>query len=294
MLGDNDVTTVYIRYFDIDFEPGSIEPKPLAPVRLNMSTKPFRIVPVVYVKNRVFQQLDSGGIAELAKDVFSLISKINIDHHIVNDEVQFDCDWTETTRDNYFHFIRKYRAISKVAISATIRLHQVKYHQITGMPPADKGVLMYYNMGTIDAGENVSIYDKSIAARYNSYIRSYPMVLDIALPIFLWGLQTRDGKVIQLLNKMNFSHFENDTNFIRLKKNFFSAKHGCFKGGYYFRQSDVIKIENVSSEELREIAGELSKYSKNQIRNLIFYDLDSVNLVHYDKDIFKEILYRID
>jgi hypothetical protein len=293
-LGNNNVKTLYLRYFDVDFTQGSFEPEPVSPVSMDISTKPYRIVPVIYIKNRVFERVDSAGIRDLVENIFSFVSQINNTHNIRVDEIQFDCDWTATTRANYFYFINQYRAISRQVISATIRLHQVKYHQVTGIPPVDVGVLMFYNMGSINAGKTNSIYDKSIAGRYTSYIRSYPLKLDVALPIFLWSVQIRNGKVFQLLNKMNFSHFENDSNFNAVKKNWFAVKHDCFKGGYYFRQNDMIKIENVSTEDLREITGELNRYSNHRVRNLIFYDLDSVNLIHYDKDIFKEILYRID
>lgn len=293
-LGNNGVKTLYVRYFDVDFTPGSFEPEPVSPVSMDISTEPYRIVPVIYIKNRVFERVDSAGIRDMVENIYSFVYQINNTHHIKVDEIQFDCDWTVTTKANYFYFINEYRAISKQVISATIRLHQVKYHQVTGIPPADLGVLMYYNMGTINSGKTNSIYDKSIAERYTSYIRSYPLKLDVALPIFLWSVQIRDGKVVQLLNKMNFSHFENDTNFNAVKKNLFAVKHNCFKGGYYFRQNDRIKIENVSTEDLRDITDELNRYSGHQVRNLIFYDLDSTNLIHYDKDVFKEILYRFN
>lgn len=110
------------------------------------------------------------------------------------------------------------------------------------------------------------------------------------MPIFSWGLKISNGKVVQLLNKINFSHFKNDSNFISTKNNRFLVKHACFKGGYYFRENDEVKIEHISAQDLLEITEQINHHSGSKTRNLIFYDLDSTNLIHYEKNIFKEIL----
>ena len=81
-------------------------------------------------------------------------------------------------------------------LSATIRLHQVKYREETGVPPVDYGVLMYYNMGHISAMGANSIYDRSTALRYLGKLREYPLPLDIALPMFAWGVHSADGQVL--------------------------------------------------------------------------------------------------
>jgi hypothetical protein len=50
-------------------------------------------------------------------------------------------------KDNYLKFIAVFKKLSKKKLSATIRLHQVKYFKKTKIPNVDSGVLMYYNMG---------------------------------------------------------------------------------------------------------------------------------------------------
>ena len=96
-------------------------------------------------------------------------------NHLKFKELQIDCDWTESTRDKYFHLLSTLRnelERNKQIISATIRLHQVKYAAITGIPPVHRGMLMYYNMGKINATDNNSVYDKKIAEKYiSSYFR---------------------------------------------------------------------------------------------------------------------------
>lgn len=289
-LRDNKVKKLYLRYFDVDKAPGQPVAQPVSPIVLNDSLYSSRIVPVIYIKKRVFENIDSSRLPALAKNIFSLIQQINQTKQITNTEVQFDCDWTESTKLLYFSFIRIFRSISKLDISATIRLHQVKYYQRTGVPPVDHGVLMYYNMGEINAGNNNSVYDKTIAAKYNPSLGHYPLALDVALPIFAWGQQIRDGQVAGLLNKINEGRFANDSNFTVLGKNRFLVKHAGFKAGYYFREKDEVKLESVSGDELLGMAKDINKYLPNNPRTLIFYDLDSINTNRYEKGIYKKIL----
>ncbi len=291
---DNNVHTLYLRYFDVDWSDTDSAPAPVAALRPNASPANFTIIPVIFLRNRVFQKLDSGRIDSLVEKIAGLVSHISTAIHTTPPEVQFDCDWTETTKDKYFRFLRHYHAASNTPVSCTIRLHQVKYPDRTGLPPVDHGVLMFYNMGNIDAGGGNSIYDRNIAHRYIPSLRSYPLQLDLALPIFSWGLQVRNGKVIQLLDKMNAAAFEKDTNFVRNGSKGFAVKHASFRGGYYFQENDAVKIESVSKDDLLEIVSEVNGHSNHRIRNVIFYDLDSQNLLRYDKSVFHEILDHID
>ncbi|MDE3247230.1 MAG: hypothetical protein KGO82_01130 [Bacteroidota bacterium] len=292
VLRDNQVNKLYIRYFDIDFPKEDTAPAPVGILQWNQQPLTPEVIPVVYIKNRVFQKLNTAGIRALAAHTHDLISQISKAKQVVHNEVQFDCDWTDSTRIAFFHFIETYRGLSQQIISVTIRLHQVKYHDRTGVPPADRGVLMYYNMSDINPGNRNSIYDKIIADNYVKYLSAYPMQLDLALPIFAWGLQVRDGKVVKLLNKMNYLHFETDSNFQPLPNHRFLAKQSCFHGGYYFIAGDEIKTEHVEEKELMEMVDQVNKYSNGRIRDLIFYELDKENLSLYDKAIFGKILDR--
>ncbi|MFT3680911.1 MAG: hypothetical protein QM791_11600 [Ferruginibacter sp.] len=292
-LGSNHAEKLYIRYFDIDKKPGETEAMPVAPVVLDSFAKKYNIVPVIFIKKRVFENVDSHHLPQLAKNVHSLIQQISQSQEINNSEIQFDCDWTDKTKELYFSFLREYRELSKKVISATIRLHQVKYFNRTGIPPVDKGVLMYYNMGEINAGTINSIYDKATAAKYNTSLAGYPLLLDIALPIFSWGQLLRDGKVVQLLNKINDTHFNRDSNFIYNNNNQFLVKQSCFKAGYYFIKNDIVKLETIKQADLFNMADDIKKYSKKSFQHIIFYDLDSINLSHYEMDIYQKILDKL-
>ncbi|HEY4338195.1 MAG TPA: hypothetical protein VGM89_19945, partial [Puia sp.] len=295
-LRDHSVTSLYIRYFDVDWPPGDTIPAPVAPIRFNSdsATGGYSVIPVVFFRNRVFEKTVPAAIPALVAKVEALVRRINASAHANPQQIQFDCDWTEKTKGSYFAFLREYKRVAAIPISATIRLHQVKYPDRTGIPPVDHGVLMFYNMGNIDAGPGSSIYDRSIAHRYTPSLRSYPLTLDLALPIFSWSLLVRDGKVVQLLDKINAGPFEKDTNFVRSTPRTFTARHAGFLHGYYFQSNDVIKLEFISSDDLLGIVSEVNRHTNHRIRNLIFFDLDSQNLRQYDKHLFTEVLDHTD
>lgn len=234
-LKENKVDTLYVHYFDVDWPDTDAAPSPISPIRFAANPSGYSIVPVIFFQNRVFEKLGSTDSLALAEKVLALVRRINLPAGIRAKEMQFDCDWTEQSRDNYFRFIREYHALSGLPLSSTIRLHQVKYSERAGIPPVDHGILMFYNMGNIDAGNGNSVYDRAIAHRYTPSLRTYPLMLDVALPIFSCGLQVRDGRV-----------------------------------------------------------DDVNRHSNQKIRDLIFFDLDSQNLIQYDKGLFKEVLDRAE
>jgi hypothetical protein len=278
-----------VRYVDIVGSGGTFN----FVARLDSLPKGENFIPVIFIENKVFLNMDHELASDLYVAINNLVTDISRQSATKFKEIQFDCDWTEKTKDIYFYFLRKYKD-SGINTSATIRLHQVKYKEITGVPPVNKGVLMYYNMGIISADTNNSIYSPAIAKRYTSYLKNYPLVLDLALPVFSWGIHIRDGKVIGLLNKTNERNFINDTNFISVSNSIFKAKRSLFKSGYYYQENDKVKIESVSKEQLEEMADHLKNKFKQKPKEIIYYDLDSINLQRYDEKIFEEISSRFN
>lgn len=281
----NNCHNLYIRYFDIVKEEGLV--KPVAIVNTLPETS-YTIVPVIYIENAVFKGIDKKQADTIFDNTLRLLKRINILNKTTTYELQVDCDWTEQTKDIYFYFLKKFKQ-EKIRLSATIRLHQVKYSSITGIPPVDKGVLMYYNMGKIDAGSPNSIYDKNTAQKYVHALKTYTLPLDVALPIFSWGVQTRAGKVVELVNKTNEQNFLNDTCFTSVSNFIFEVKSSCFKGGYYFQKGDRIKVESVTGDQLEEIGELLAEKMKQKPSEIIFYDLDTINLKRYNENIFKKV-----
>jgi len=292
VLAGNKVQSLYIRYFDVDIDPGTEAARPVSIITFISPVNQKAIIPVVYIKNRVFEKADSNTCYALGKNILQLVAEINRKNKITVSEVQFDCDWTDRTRNAFFLFLSNYKRLSGHKLSATIRLHQVKYSQRTGIPPVDQGVLMFYNMGAISASDVNSIYEEKNALKYVSSLKRYPLQLDIALPIFSWGIGIRNGKVQYLLNKMYTKDFEKDSNFVLAGANRFRAKHSFFRGGYYIRENDEIKIENIGAKDLIGMTNMLNKNTSRPVKKTIFYDLDSSNIINYESNIFQTVSQR--
>ncbi len=293
-LEKNNVKTIYLRYFDIDFENTDTAAKAVATLQWNDTIKNLNIVPVIFIKNRTFKHVTQAKeIENLAKHVHQKISSLNQLFQCNPNEIQFDCDWSESTKEPYFAFLNEFKKINQINLSATIRLHQIKYYTKTGIPPVNKGVLMHYNMGDINTSDNNSIYEKKNAEKYIYHLKTYPLKTDIALPIFAWGIQIRNNQVVELLNKININEFKTDTNFILLKSQRLKAKRSFFKASYYFVSGDEIKIEEISENDLLEMSESIKNNTNNNINKIIFYDLDSVNFKRYDEKIFEKVLDNI-
>jgi len=289
VLKDNDVSKLYIRYFDIGLYPETKEPIPISPVRFQENTNGFNVVPVVFIQNKVMS-LPNLNIDDLAQKTIHLVEEINAKNKIACQEIQIDCDWTLKSKDNYLKFIEQFKKLSKKKLSATIRLHQVKYFKKTKIPNVDSGVLMYYNMGTIVPDAENSIYSQKIAVKYLKSLKKYPLHLDFALPIYSWAVHIRNQKVIGLRSKLNANELQKDINFEKIDAIFFKVKKSNYKNGVFYEENDLLKIEAISSEDLKEMAEELDDNVVQRPREIIFYDLDEFNIKNYEKNIFKQVI----
>jgi hypothetical protein len=287
-LVDNNVKRLYVRYLDVVLKDDVAIPE--SPIVFAARPEDVVVIPVVYIKNEVMLKKDLNAAA-LAEKVIAFIQEINDTAGLQSDEIQIDCDWSDGSKAMYFEFLEQLKLKSKFRLSATIRLHQIKYHTRTGIPPVARGVLMYYNMGKISADESNSIYERSTAARYLDNLSDYPLPLDVALPFFSWGVHIRDNRVIGLVRDVDIEGFQSDKNFENVKGLLFEVKESTFKKGYRYQQGDRIKIESITREDLDEMASDLHTQIKTKPSEVIFYDLDKLNLKPFEdeKHFFQEI-----
>jgi len=105
----------YIKVLDISFA------RTLILKRTLFQTLPSKkSVAVVYIDNPLWFKMRAK----------TMVAKVLEEMPLKNySEIQVDCDWTERTKVSYFKFLKRLKEQSKKRISATIRLHQVKYHQ---------------------------------------------------------------------------------------------------------------------------------------------------------------------
>jgi hypothetical protein len=98
ILRTNSVQKLYVRYFDIDIHPYLGSATPVAIIKGD-SLPRCTIVPVVFIKNRVFDNATSQEVDTLCRRVAQLVADINQSFGVKPTEMQFDCDWTLKTKD---------------------------------------------------------------------------------------------------------------------------------------------------------------------------------------------------
>lgn len=194
-------------------------------------------------------------------------------------EIQIDCDWTEGSRNCYFTLLKSLAELAhkeNKMLSATIRLHQVKYAQRTGIPPVDRGMLMFYNMGKITAGSvRNSIYNNVDAKKYTASIEKYPLPLDVVLPTFSWAIHIRDGQVIGVLHRSFIPDLLKNSSFSSGDKQTFRSDVSFFLHGDYFKRGDLFRIERATPDVLTDAAQLAARNCKYQQRSIALFDLDS-------------------
>lgn len=287
---------LYLRFFDVDWNDQHHEAIPNAVLDIKQSVKALTIVPVVFITNKTFEHVKADQTDSLAFKVNRLLERLADKSQISYKSIQIDCDWSLGTKPAYFTFLKSLKKYSSKKLEATIRLHQVKYAERTGIPPVDKGILMFYNMGKLSPNLNArnSIYNAIDAEKYIQYLSHYPLPLDVALPLFSWSIQIRGDKIIKLYGKISRKELSNKVNFDDLAEpNVYRARKSFYINGIYVKTQDVFKLEDIDADRLVEAAKQASKYLlplKN--RNIIYYEISSVNLTSvYASDIQEASAY---
>ena len=272
---NNRIERLYIRYCDVGLRDNA--PVPIAPVDIDtLSLQGKTVIPVVYLKNEIFTpELTEGNstyISTLAHKLGDYIEQINKYYRLRVSEVQFDCDWSLSTKQAYFSMLEAFKKEYPYQLSATIRLHQVKYREETGVPPVDYGVLMYYNMGRISATGANSIYDRSTALRYLGKLREYPLPLDIALPMFAWGVHSADGQVLNLVGGLTHAEAQAISTLVRIDaSDIYKVAEQTYYKGRVWQAGDLIKIEEVSDAQRKEMLADLREHSSQLIKRVIWF-----------------------
>lgn len=282
VLKVNDVHKLYVRYFDVKLKNG--QPFPVAPIHFDAVKPHAEIIPVIFIKNEVFLAKQVN-VASLVQHILKLTEQINRRNQLQNNEIQIDCDWSLESRDTFLLFLHELKKQYGKTISATIRLHQVKYFKETKVPPVDYGVLMFYNMGQLKAGDGNSIYDKSIAEKYLPSLKHYPLQLKVALPVFSWIVHSRNGQIVNLISKTAAAEFQKNTTF-EWKENKAVVKENVLTKGFFFKKGDQLKIEAIQEEDLEEMIDLLERYMPRKPTEIIYYDLDQNNLNKHTNDTF--------
>jgi len=264
----------YVKVLDISFG------ETLAFRQTAFKTKlPSTTVPLIYIDNPLWKKMKA---PTMVKKVLNSLKSMGVE----SSEIQVDCDWTDGSRGRYFRFLKLLKEQSGKKVSATIRLHQVKYYEKRGVPPVDYGVLMYYNMSDFKDLETKNyILDLEVAKRYHHNFDTYPLVLNLALPLYSQATIIRFGEVVGLMEGVREK--ELDLNFKKIGKHLFEVtKTHYFKKRLLYK-GDQIRIDEVSVTLLTQSIMALKKVMK-QPKEIIFYRWG--NRGFYGDEYLKEIV----
>jgi hypothetical protein len=286
----------YIRFFDVSWNDKEQRAYPNAVVQLNNPPVSLNIIPVIYITNKTFENITDTAVTTLAAHCNKLINELAGEKKISYTKVQVDCDWSLSTRVKYFSFLAAFKKLNQKQLEATIRLHQVKFKDRTGVPPVDRGVLMFYNMGKLNAGlhQPNSIYNEEDADKYVDYLNTYPLKLDIALPLFSWAIHIRDGRVIQVYGKIRQKQLADQAHFqpVEGRANY-RAKTSFFLEGIYIKQNDIFKLEETDSNILDAAAKQLAKHlPKQKHTTIIYYELANIDPGKFNAETIRQVSAR--
>jgi hypothetical protein len=292
LIEKHNINTLYIKYFDVVWNQEINSAVPVAKIYFKHAIpKQLLVVPVVYITNNALIKCHNDSIIFLANSISKLIENYQTLNKNKINEIQIDCDWTISTKEKYFELLNalKNTYSQNTIISATIRLHQIKYASTTGVPPVQKGMLMYYNMGHIQSQKINSIFNETDAAKYAPYIKQYPLPLDAVLPVFSWVKVFRNNKMIKLLNQTSLQNLKQSGQFKSIDNNSMQAINSNNYKDFYYLSNDIFVEENMNPNRSLKAAKHLQRYFNSTNFTLALFHLQQSNLNEYTYQHFEDI-----
>lgn len=271
---------IYLHYFDIKSSNNSnLNRDEIFPTYVIKSIseeyQDFEIVPVVYITNSVFKTTNLD-IGNLSSKIEKLINKISLKHFNKDiKHIQIDCDWTQSTRYVYFELLETLG--KEFSIDATIRLHQIKFKDKTGIPPVKKGTLMLYNIGDLKSRNQNSILEETIVKQYIDSNTNYPLQLNIGLPIFSQTTLFNKNSRVRVIKDTDRATLEKDSHFKKIDAINFKVVADTLYKGYYLSKGYSLKLEEIDESEIIE-SYRAVKESKLVTDEIILYHLNEESL----------------
>ncbi|SOD17884.1 hypothetical protein [Pedobacter xixiisoli] len=282
---------LFVRILDVDRNLNG-EIAPVAPIKFkDQIPADLELVPVVFIVNDILKEVNDVQIEKLAKNIVTFVDgKVKQAGKASYAELQIDCDWTATTRLNYFALLEEIKKhVENKVISATLRLHQLKNQEKSGIPPVDKVLLMCYNMGNLRKyGTQNSILEVKELEKYvDKNLGYYPMPTDIGLPLFSWAVVFRNQSYAGISKRLKFEDLQKESNFLKSTNGLYVVKTDLPEFGLY--KNDEIRFEASKFEDIKKSAVYLNQHLSNKPINLLFYHLDEPTLKNFKTHELEEI-----
>ena len=252
------VKRLYVRYFDVVDKDG--EPQPNATVRFaQQPPRGVEVVPTVFVMPNCL----GGDVAGLAGKVVRRVAQISEQNGVDGvDEMQIDCDWTASTQQAFFAFMRAVRSEARkhrMGTSVTIRLHQLSQTP----PPADRGVLMLYNTGDVRNFEcSKPILDIADVRPYLKRLGGYKLPLAAAYPTFRLDVLFREGEFVGIVHR---------------------------KDEYPILPTDSIAVRQPTLADVMAVKRAVGREKASVNSEIIIYDISSPSYKHFNTNDYEEI-----
>lgn len=260
------VKRMYVKFFDVGtdnlYDGNGVQAIPIATTIFSGSPKEIEgkgieIVPVVFITVEALRLNQP-----LTDKILQRVDAMCKANHIKYSEVQLDCDWTKETRPLFYSICSEARQKlhkNKKGLSATIRLHQLRYD----LPSIDYGVLMLYNTESLSNPKvKNSILSSKVVSEYMPKAKS-KVHLDFAYPTYEWSLWFKNGEFKGIV-----SADEPHDGEIRHEKSEFK---------------EIMNTKRIIKTSLKDISYPSS---------VIIYHLDSANLSKYSDHEIEKIYSR--
>lgn len=287
-LREHRIDKLYVRMFDVTVDDWD-KIRPNATIVFDQSLpENVDVVPVIYLENEIFDQYRSVDVSELADNVLERVDKMMRSQQKEYHEVQFDCDWTESTYRSYVAlcgYAAQLLHAKDVRLSSTIRLWQTGA-MADGLY-ADEKVLMLYNIGGLakESTKN-SIISAGCVDPYLFKLEDGDSRYGVALPAFGWGVLFVDGEYKGLIHETDYS----DTLLYK------PLEDGCVRvreshkvDGRMLHTGEMIRIETSEPRVVKECAKRVRKWCNG---THVLYHLDSTNLSKYTYDEIEDFYSR--
>lgn len=266
-LKKHDISRIYLRLFDVatehDFLNGKSEIVPIATTKFASPVPDnIEIVPVSYITIEALRAM-SGKESEFASLIVErLLAMSSYNNCGKINEIQIDCDWTNSTKNSYHSLCKTIKdslSTKGIKLSITVRLHQLQ----ESPPPAHKGVLMLYNTGALKKVETSnSILNITDVKPYIKQ-QQYAIPLDYAFPVFGWGVKFRNNKFVSIVS--------------------LNSKETC-------RNNEHIRYERPTFNDILEVKKLIEHNLGKPAKGNILYHLDYSQLKNYTDDEIFQIL----
>lgn len=292
------VKKLYVKFFDVEWNEEASSPQPVAKLSVDSASlqqlrqQQVQLIPVVFITNEALTKLDTAGSKVLATKITTLLTTMLQKQQLKQvPEFQLDCDWTVTTKENYFNLLRTVKKLmitdtnsfaDTAVLSATIRLHQVKFSSKSGIPPVDRGLLMCYNMGNLkNPATNNSILEVDELKKYLGGLSGYPLQLDYALPVFHWYVLYRTAAYKGIVYAIQKEELNSSTGV--WQQNQFTFQKDTVLKGISFQRQDQLRFEENTADELLQAADYILRQlpPQNQHFTVSFYHLDPLLLTKH-------------